>query len=50
MLLNEWRKFKRWRSFQVETTKRDGSKEIYIAKYIVVATGYYDNPNYMNVP
>ncbi|MDA2384146.1 YpdA family putative bacillithiol disulfide reductase [Bacillus cereus] len=36
--------------FQVETTKRDGSKEIYIAKYIVVATGYYDNPNYMNVP
>ncbi len=37
-------------AFQVETTKRDGSKEIYIAKYIVVATGYYDNPNYMNVP
>lgn len=23
---------------------------MYIAKYIVVATGYYDNPNYMNVP
>lgn len=36
--------------FQVETTKCDGSKETYIAKYIVVATGYYDNPNYMNVP
>ena len=50
MLLSEWRKFKRWRSFQVETTKRDGSKEMYIGKYIVVATGYYDNPNYMNVP
>ncbi|WP_459501538.1 YpdA family putative bacillithiol disulfide reductase [Bacillus sp. C1] len=36
--------------FQVNTTKRDGNKETYIAKYIVVATGYYDNPNYMNVP
>ena len=23
---------------------------MYIGKYIVVATGYYDNPNYMNVP
>lgn len=36
--------------FRVNTTKRDGNKEIYTAKYIVVATGYYDNPNYMNVP
>ncbi|MDM5154118.1 YpdA family putative bacillithiol disulfide reductase [Bacillus sp. DX1.1] len=36
--------------FRVDTTKRDGRKETYIAKYIVVATGYYDNPNYMNVP
>ncbi|WP_243521348.1 YpdA family putative bacillithiol disulfide reductase [Bacillus pseudomycoides] len=36
--------------FRVNTTKRDGNKETYTAKYIVVATGYYDNPNYMNVP
>ncbi|MDM5187784.1 YpdA family putative bacillithiol disulfide reductase [Bacillus sp. DX4.1] len=36
--------------FRVDTTKRDGRKETYTAKYIVVATGYYDNPNYMNVP
>lgn len=31
--------------FTVET-----SKEEYEAKYIIVATGYYDHPNYMNVP
>ncbi|KFN04214.1 YpdA family putative bacillithiol disulfide reductase [Bacillus clarus] len=36
--------------FKVDTMKRDGNKETYTAKYIVVATGYYDNPNYMNVP
>lgn len=29
--------------------KCDGSKEIYIVKYIVVVIGYYDNLNYMNV-
>lgn len=26
------------------------SKEIYQAKYVVIATGYYDHPNYMKVP
>ncbi|MDQ1145231.1 thioredoxin reductase (NADPH) [Bacillus sp. SORGH_AS 510] len=31
--------------FQVET-----SKATYSARYVVVATGYYDHPNYMNVP
>ncbi|PHE53428.1 YpdA family putative bacillithiol disulfide reductase [Bacillus pseudomycoides] len=36
--------------FRVSTMKRDGNTETYAAKYIVVATGYYDNPNYMNVP
>ncbi|MEH7457778.1 hypothetical protein CON65_07915 [Bacillus pseudomycoides] len=36
--------------FRINTVKRDGNKETYVAKYIVVATGYYDNPNYMNVP
>ena len=32
-------------SFTVKT-----AKETYKSKYIVIATGYYDNPNYMNVP
>lgn len=31
--------------FRVET-----SKATYSARYVVVATGYYDHPNYMNVP
>ena len=26
------------------------SKETYLAKYVVIATGYYDHPNYMNIP
>lgn len=32
-------------SFIVET-----SKGTYEATYVIIATGYYDNPNYMNVP
>lgn len=38
------------------TTQQDGTflvqttKGTYRAKYVVVATGYYDHPNYMNVP
>ncbi|MGH1050307.1 YpdA family putative bacillithiol disulfide reductase [Bacillus cytotoxicus] len=36
--------------FVVHTKKRDGNEETYKAKYVIVATGYYDNPNYMNVP
>lgn len=31
--------------FLVET-----SKDAYLASFCIVATGYYDNPNYMNVP
>jgi thioredoxin reductase (NADPH) len=31
--------------FNVKTSKRD-----YHTKHVVIATGYYDNPNYMNVP
>ncbi|MBO0995362.1 YpdA family putative bacillithiol disulfide reductase [Bacillus sp. SD088] len=31
--------------FIVET-----SKDLYEAKYMIIATGYYDHPNYMNVP
>ena len=26
------------------------SKGIYMATYVVIATGYYDHPNYMNIP
>ncbi|MEK4147505.1 YpdA family putative bacillithiol disulfide reductase [Robertmurraya sp. FSL W8-0741] len=25
-------------------------KQVYSCQYVVIATGYYDNPNYMNVP
>jgi len=32
-------------TFFVKTTKGE-----YRAKYVIVATGYYDHPNYMNVP
>jgi thioredoxin reductase (NADPH) len=32
-------------TFLVSTTKG-----LYRAEYVIVATGYYDNPNYMNVP
>lgn len=33
------------KSFQVIT-----SRQIYQTQFVVIATGYYDNPNYMNVP
>lgn len=32
-------------SFIIETSKR-----IYKAKYVIIATGYYENPNYMGIP
>ncbi|SFE33392.1 YpdA family putative bacillithiol disulfide reductase [Alteribacillus iranensis] len=35
--------------FHVVSSTYDGQKKEYIADYIVVATGYYDNPNYMNI-
>ncbi|MED4462907.1 YpdA family putative bacillithiol disulfide reductase [Metabacillus fastidiosus] len=42
---------------KVESVVKDGenfivktSKETYQAKYVVIATGYYDHPNYMEVP
>lgn len=37
-------------SFHVYTIKQDGTKELYNTGYVVIATGYYDSPNYMNVP
>jgi thioredoxin reductase (NADPH) len=36
--------------FFVRTIKGDGKQEKYKANYVIIATGYYDNPNYMNVP
>ena len=36
--------------FIVQTIKDDGEQRKYNAKYVIIATGYYDNPNYMNVP
>ncbi len=37
-------------SFIVHSTKQDGSEETYETPYVIIATGYYDHPNYMNVP
>ncbi|MBX7153137.1 YpdA family putative bacillithiol disulfide reductase, partial [bacterium] len=36
--------------FQIQTTHRDGKPFEYRARFIIVATGYYDNPNYLHVP
>lgn len=36
--------------FIVHTSKINGEKSSYHCSYVVIATGYYDNPNYMNVP
>ncbi|HSH25573.1 MAG TPA: YpdA family putative bacillithiol disulfide reductase [Massilibacterium sp.] len=36
-------------TFYIFTIKKDGQKEVYQTKYVVIATGYYDSPNYMNV-
>ncbi|PHA03627.1 hypothetical protein COE51_00520 [Bacillus pseudomycoides] len=36
--------------FLVKTVKSDGKQGQYKVKYVIIATGYYDNPNYMNVP
>ena len=37
-------------NFRVHTTDRNGKSHEYLARKIVVATGYYDLPNYMRVP
>lgn len=36
--------------FLVHTVKKSGEEATYQAKYVVVATGYFDHPNWMNVP
>ncbi|WP_286886799.1 YpdA family putative bacillithiol disulfide reductase [Aneurinibacillus sp. UBA3580] len=37
-------------TFTVRTTKRNGEHAEYRTRFVVIATGYYDNPNYMNIP
>lgn len=36
--------------FALETVKMTGETRRYEAKYVVIATGYYDHPNYMGIP
>jgi thioredoxin reductase (NADPH) len=36
--------------FMVETEKFSGEKGSYHADFVIIATGYYDQPNYMNIP
>lgn len=37
-------------NFRVETTDRHGCRHVYQSKKIILATGYYDIPNLLNVP
>ncbi|KZE66471.1 hypothetical protein AWM68_07830 [Fictibacillus phosphorivorans] len=36
-------------SFTVQTINHKNEKVLYDAKWVVIATGYYDNPNFMNI-
>ena len=36
--------------FTIETVLKDGSEQRYRSRKIIVATGYFDNPNYMGIP
>lgn len=36
--------------FVVYTQLKNGDHNTYDSKHIIIATGYYDNPNYMNIP
>ncbi|WP_042145719.1 YpdA family putative bacillithiol disulfide reductase [Paucisalibacillus sp. EB02] len=36
--------------FRIETEKFSGEKSGYLAQHVIIATGYYDQPNYMNIP
>ncbi|MGE7822857.1 YpdA family putative bacillithiol disulfide reductase [Paenibacillus sp. NPDC093718] len=37
-------------SFQVKTQRRGGVESIREAKHVVIATGYFDHPNYIGIP
>ena len=32
------------------TTKKNNRMKNYLAKYVIIATGYYDQPNYLHIP
>lgn len=36
--------------FLVHSKRRDGRQLTYMAPYVIVATGYYDHPNYLDIP
>ncbi len=36
--------------FQVKSRHRRGEEFVYFCKRVIVATGYYDNPNFMGIP
>lgn len=36
--------------FQITTAHNDGKKSEYRSRFVIVATGYYDNPNRLHVP
>ncbi|MRG86428.1 YpdA family putative bacillithiol disulfide reductase [Salinibacillus xinjiangensis] len=36
--------------FRVETEDRNGNLKSYISKYVIVATGYYGQPNLLHIP
>ncbi|MDR7072567.1 YpdA family putative bacillithiol disulfide reductase [Fictibacillus barbaricus] len=35
--------------FTIRTINRSGNRAIYTAKWVIIATGYYDNPNMLNI-
>ncbi|WP_085523525.1 YpdA family putative bacillithiol disulfide reductase [Tuberibacillus sp. Marseille-P3662] len=37
-------------AYTVVTSDRDQLQQRYEARYVVIATGYYDHPNFMNIP
>lgn len=37
-------------TFRVDSEKMDGSTPSYTASYVIVATGYYDHPNLLDIP
>ncbi|WP_080874348.1 YpdA family putative bacillithiol disulfide reductase [Oceanobacillus timonensis] len=37
-------------SFYLKTVKRDGSENAYRAEKVIMATGYYDQPHYLDIP
>ena len=38
------------RAFQVETERGGGKRGAHFARRVIVATGYYDRPNYLGIP